>query len=541
MITRDTDEARTLNLRTTYLGGEKTQVDRFDGGDKMKTTTTTTNDDEGVTVLTEPDAGDAIVVETITVADDTDTITVGRWHFNLSQVIRDKHSSTHAGAGFVNQADVEVVVDGSTVPPVEFELARVADTEKAIAEGTGLGCGVGFQSTPATSGTLECMGNGHNRVTLFRDPSDGFKNVVITYKFSEYKFAAETPIRLAGTRFFHGKTSYANASTQVNIDTAGPGSITPTSGINGSDTGEGFGTEYVVIDFAYHVMDQEDELVTFSSATAGERRLDLTETSAASNVFRTKVALFNQTDYQAITTEAGNEVNDVGTPAGGEVVITIAEMMTGFNRMTGEAPDQTRVYDETLKARVTAAIAALRIVKPPKTNADIAASTLVDRLIQVAHGDTMTIAYPDSSPAGTIVKTAEVDLEAPEVTLIGPVDGLFSNSTAHQLNVDVVDDGAGVEKENIKLVADGMRPWHRHCQGPHCGWLQDYQRAVQHQRGHQDMVCDRNRQGGQHVPAKNDEGVALGRGSRWDGRPRTTPSSSLWTPAPRSYPEARRD
>ena len=112
----------------------------------------------------------------------------------------------------------------------------------------------------------------------------------------------------------------------------------------------------------------------------------------------------------------------------------------------------------------------------------MAASKLVDRLAQVAHGDTLTIAYTDSSPAANIVKTAEVDLEAPAVTLIGPVDGLYSNSTAHQLIVDVVDDGAGVEKDMIDLFATGMSQRRRHCQGPHCGRLQDYQRAVQHLR-----------------------------------------------------------
>ena len=50
-----------------------------------------------------------------------------------------------------------------------------------------------------------CDGGGFNRITLTEDPSDGFENVVITYKYSEYKFTASaTPIRLAGTRFFHG-------------------------------------------------------------------------------------------------------------------------------------------------------------------------------------------------------------------------------------------------------------------------------------------------------------------------------------------------
>ena len=68
-----------------------------------------------------------------------------------------------------------------------------------------------------TSKTLPlspAMAAGFNRITLLKDdPSDGFQNVVITYKYSEYKFdAAATPIRLAGTRFFHGTGGYDSAN-----------------------------------------------------------------------------------------------------------------------------------------------------------------------------------------------------------------------------------------------------------------------------------------------------------------------------------------
>ena len=67
----------------------------------------------------------------------------------------------------------------------------------------------------------------------------------------------------------------------------------------------------MVINFAYHVKDTKKELVTLASATAGERMLDMTETLAASNVFETSLALFNQSDYQAIASEAGNADNDI--------------------------------------------------------------------------------------------------------------------------------------------------------------------------------------------------------------------------------------
>ena len=366
------------------------------------------------------------------------------WHFDLSQVVRDRHSNTQTGkVGAINEEDVEVVVDGEILEfdDGEFQIARVANTTQ--------GCAV----DPADAEAFLCDGGGYNRITLDEDPSDGFENVVITYKYSEYKFdAATTPIRLAGTRFFHGTEGYDAANTQVNIDTAGSGTITPTSGIDGTTI-----PEYVVINFAYHVEDFKKELVTFSSATAGERLLDMTETSPSSNVFQTKVALFNQADYQAITTEAANDENDKDE----NDKITLAEMVKGIEtRMvtTGSGDDEvmTRVYDEGLETRVEKAITGVQILGAAGTVDTVAASKLVDRLAQVAHGDTLTVAYTDSSPAGNIVKTAEVDLEAPAVTLIAPVDGLYSNSTAHQLNVDVVDDGAGVEKEMIDLFATGM-------------------------------------------------------------------------------------
>ena len=435
-----TTGARVFSLSTMTLGGEKTKVDRFDGGNETVITNTTDNTDGGAvtstTVKVDPPKGDAVEVQSVTInaddaADDPGTTTESVWYFDLSQVVRDQHSNSQGSkAGVIDKDDVKVEVDGNLqVETTDYTFSAVENED--------LDC---------DGDPVVCDGGGFNRITLIDDPNDGFQNVVITYEYSEYEFNNDTPIRLAGTRFFHGQgDNYTDANTQVNIDTAGPGSITPTSGIDG--TGD---PEYVVVNFAYHVKDSKKELVTFSSATAGERRLNMTETSAASNVFQTKVALFSQTDYQAITTEAGNEVND----GDDDDKITILEMKNAFDRTvtTGSGDDEvtTRVYDEGLEVRVQAVLTELNIADTA------AASTLVDRLIQVAHGDTMTIVYADSSPAGSILKTAEVDLEAPEVTLIVPVDGLYSNSTAHQLNVDVVDDGAGVEKDDIGLVAAGM-------------------------------------------------------------------------------------
>ena len=168
--------------------------------------------------------------------------------------------------------------------------------------------------------------------------------------------------------------------------------------------------------------------------------------------------------------------------------------------------------------------------------------TLVDRLLQVAHGDTLTVAYTDASPAASAVKTAEVDLEAPAVTLIGPVDGLYSNSTAHQLNVDVVDDGAGVDSDHIRLFATGMSLGGDTAKAPIVnGFRITNVPSILTEGSKNWFVTVRDKVGntpalerhnGRHKRGPQGRGASPGR------RPRTTPSRSLWTPAPRSSPGA---
>ena len=58
---------------------------------------------------------------------------------------------------------------------------------------------------------------------------------------------------------------------------------------------------------------------------------------------------------------------------------------------------------------------------------------LVARLLPVSHGDTVTVTYADKdvrgNSTGNIIKTAEVDLEAPVVTLVRPSDKLYTKGT----------------------------------------------------------------------------------------------------------------
>ena len=403
----------------------------------------------------------------------------------------------------------------------------------------GQGCAIPDQSN---AGAFLCAGGGFNRITLSKDPSDGFANVVINYEYSEYEFGDETPIRLEGTSFFRGTGSnYTAANSQVSIQTAGPGTIVPSINIMGATT-----SEYIVVNFAYHVQDTKTNLVTLASATAGERMLTMKETLAASNVFQTSLALFSQGDYQAISSEAGNAGNDSGTADGEDIVITIDEMLDGLGtRMvtTGSGDDEVMslMYPAELKVRVERAITALEFIRAPKTQADTPASELVDRLLQVAHGDTLTFAYTDASPAATAVKTATVDLEAPVVTLIGPVDRLFSNSTAHQLNVDVVGTTSGVESDDIMLVASGMSLGADTAKAPIVnGFRVTNVPSILTEGEKEWFVTVRDKVG--NTPAKNDKATKgineapRGAAPPLTATPRTTPSRSLWTPAPRLSP-----
>ena len=85
------------------------------------------------------------------------------------------------------------------------------------------------------------------------------------------------------------------------------------------------------------------------------------------------------------------------------------------------------------------------------------AEDLVELLLPVTHGDTLTAGYVDENPSTTLVQTAEVDMQAPVVTLVEPSDGIYTSETLATLSAEVVDSGSGVEQNNIRMVASGIR------------------------------------------------------------------------------------
>ena len=63
--------------------------------------------------------------------------------------------------------------------------------------------------------------------------------------------------------------------------------------------------------------------------------------------------------------------------------------------------------------------------------------------------------YQDANPATSVSKSARVDLEAPVVTLVSPVDGFFTNIATVTMSAEVTDAGAGVDQANIELKING--------------------------------------------------------------------------------------
>ena len=71
------------------------------------------------------------------------------------------------------------------------------------------------------------------------------------------------------------------------------------------------------------------------------------------------------------------------------------------------------------------------------------AADLIELLLPVADKDTLTVLYADASPAATITKSAEIDLAAPEVTLITPTHKIYTAESLLTMSAEVVDTGFG--------------------------------------------------------------------------------------------------
>ena len=199
---------------------------------------------------------------------------------------------------------------------------------------------------------------------------------------------------------------------------------------------------YTIVSFAYDVKESfiaAKSMVTLNSASAGDVRLAIEETSANSDTFVAKVAVFSQADYSKIVTESKDGTND-----GDGDVVNVDEL----NNTQGLSAT-TETGDRSLAVRVNAAAAAIYGEGADLTT--IEASDFVDLIIPARHDDIINVTYQDASPATSVSKSARVDLEAPVVTLVSPADGFFTSIATVTMSAEVTDTGAGVDQSGIEL------------------------------------------------------------------------------------------
>ena len=234
--------------------------------------------------------------------------------------------------------------------------------------------------------------------------------------------------------------SFADVNIQVTVDLTSGSTVTVASGVSG----------YTIISFAYDVKESftaAKSMVTLNSASAGDVRLGIEETSANSDTFVAKVAVFSQADYSKIVTESKNVDND-----GDDDGVNVDEL----NNTQGLSAT-TETGDRSLAVRVNAAAAAIYGEEADLTTME--ASDFVDLIIPARHDDIINVTYQDASPATSVSKSAMVDLEAPVVTLVSPVDGFFTSIATVTMSAEVTDTGAGVDQSGIDLNISAEHHW----------------------------------------------------------------------------------
>ena len=251
-------------------------------------------------------------------------------------------------------------------------------------------------------------------ITTGPTPKAATAKVSAKYQYSEYDTAtpANTPVTLTGSTVKVG-TSLTAATSAKTIDTVNntAGTIALASPIGGANTA-------AVITFIYDVKESVKKVAKVSTPTSDvqnkSRELTGVESSATSNSFSFKVALFTLADIGKIDTAAAK--------AG---VTTIAQLTgdTGIN--------------DALDTKINAAAVGLGL------GGGSTDTSFVALIMPVADGETLTASYKDADPAATKTDLAVIDLTAPKITLIRPAAS-FGKEQSQTFEVEVQDAAGGV-------------------------------------------------------------------------------------------------
>jgi len=268
-------------------------------------------------------------------------------------------------------------------------------------------------------------------VTLAAGAATGDK-IEISYEYSEF-VNNTTPLAGAASHSLLYGNTYANATTSVLIIAANTATSILTVNAVPAITGD---DDDVIITFKYEVTDTAAKLVTFGSPTLSAkgytRQITGTESSATSNSFTAKVAMFSGTDFDKIYAAAN---------ANG---ITHVDGIEGYAGISGT----------DLATRINAAATALGMALAQ--NAAGSDVEFLGLIVPVADGEVLTASYSDGGTART--DTADMDLKGPTVTIVGPTSGSYTNNLAQTLIVDVTDEvsaggkASGLVKANAQSI-----------------------------------------------------------------------------------------
>lgn len=79
---------------------------------------------------------------------------------------------------------------------------------------------------------------------------------------------------------------------------------------------------------------------------------------------------------------------------------------------------------------------------------------LLNRTLSVSHGDIVTVTYADAS-ASSASDDATMDMVAPVISGIAPVDDAFTDDTTPRLTANVTDADAGINSDDIAVLVNG--------------------------------------------------------------------------------------
>ena len=290
--------------------------------------------------------------------------------------------------------------------------------------------------------TPQPEGNGVTDIVIHGKAPRVLEDIVqVTYEYSEYNFDdGSTPLNIAGSRVFHG--DHRESLDELGVDGVSSARhelrIAEVAGLG--DSAE--------VTFAYHIDDKPKKYVVVGSTTSrgtNDVTLDGDETGVRSSVFRSTTALVSSGEYNLILRATDDETLDSGDldddgeekrRADGSLEINVGEMKADADLNT---------------SRINRLVAKLGLEDSDDSK------KLLGRLLPVSHGDTVTVTYADKDvrgrSEGTVVETAEVDMEAPVVTLVRPTDKFYTKDSSVTLEAEVVDSDSGVEREDIVMIA----------------------------------------------------------------------------------------